>query len=59
MVSKKLLNKHLVMEEFTDSLNEVVDDFFVRLTNVRDSQGPSALANMLPNELYKWAFECM
>ena len=57
VLSQKMLKPKQVTA-FQGELNEVLDDVVTRLRHIRDTEGENALVSSLPNELYKWAFEC-
>ena len=57
VLSQRMLKPKLV-SEFEGDLNHVLRDMVVRLRSIRDTEGHEHLTAALPNELYKWAFEC-
>ena len=52
-----MMKPNLVLDH-EENLNSVLSDFMVKLKNTRDAQGDESLAKSLPQEMYKWAFEC-
>ncbi len=50
--------KPKLASEFEGELNSVLTDTIERIRRIKKAQGDEILVNELPNELYKWAFEC-